>query len=78
MSAAPAVLRVLWPAFLVAGGAEFLFFSIFDPHELTFFGHPIEASRQAIYTVGFFCFWAVGSAASALTLLLAPPAAPPR
>lgn len=70
---ARAILGVLWPAFLVAGGAEFLFFSIFDPHELTFFGQPIEASRQAIYTVGFFCFWAIGSASAALTLFLARP-----
>lgn len=64
------ILWVLWPAFLVAGVAEGAFFSLFDPHELTLFGEPIEASRLAIYSIGFLCFWAMGSAASALTLLL--------
>lgn len=67
------LLWTLWPAFLVAGVAEFLFFSIFDPSELHAFGQPIEASRQAIYTVGFFCFWAVGAAAAALSLFLGRP-----
>lgn len=71
------VLLVLWPAFLVAGVGEFFFFSIFDPRELTFFGEPLEASRQAIYTVGFFAFWALGAASSALTLFLFRPADPP-
>lgn len=63
---------VLWPAFLVAAGAEFVFFSIFDPHDLTFFGRPIEASRTTVYSIGFFCFWSVGAASAALTLLLLP------
>lgn len=63
---------VLWPAFLVAAGAEFVFFSVFDPHDLTFFGRPIEASRQAVYSIGFFFFWSVGMASAALTLLLLP------
>jgi hypothetical protein len=67
------VLVALWPAFLVAGLAEFLCFSIFDPHDLTFFGRPVEASRQAVYTVGFFGFWVVGAASAALTLFLARP-----
>jgi hypothetical protein len=64
------VLWIAWPAFLVGAVAETLFFTIFDPHELTFFGEPFEASRLAIYTVGFLFFWAVGSAASALTMFL--------
>ena len=64
------ILWVLWPAFLVAGVAEGVFFSLFDPHELTFFGEPLEASRQAIYSIGFLCFWAMGASASALTVFL--------
>lgn len=64
------ILWVLWPSFLVAGVAEGAFFSLFDPHELMFFGEPIEASRQAIYSVGFLCFWALGAGASALTVFL--------
>jgi hypothetical protein len=61
---------VIWPAFLVAGVAELVFFSIFDPFELHFFGAPLEMSRQAIYTMGFFGFWALGIASSALTVFL--------
>jgi hypothetical protein len=61
---------ILWPAFLVAGAAEGLFFTVFDPIELYFFGSPLEMSRMAIYTMGFFGFWGLGAAASALTVLL--------
>jgi hypothetical protein len=62
---------VLWPAFLVAGVAEMFFFTLFDPHELHFFGDTIELSRTAIYTIGFFCFWAILAVSSAITLFLA-------
>ncbi len=64
------VMWVMWPGFLVAAAAETLFFTLFDPQELTFFGDPIEASRLAIYSVGFFFFWAVGAGSSALTCFL--------
>ena len=62
------ILWVVWPAFLVAGVAEAIFFTIFDPFDLHFFGAPLELSRQAIYTMGFFGFWGMAIAASALTL----------
>ncbi len=62
---------VIWPAFLVAGIAEIVFFSVFDPFELHFFGDSLEMSRQGIYTMGFFGFWGLGVASSALTLFLA-------
>jgi hypothetical protein len=61
---------VIWPAFLVAGVAELVFFSVFDPFDLHFFGAPLEMSRQAIYTMGFFGFWMLGIASSALTVFL--------
>ena len=64
------LLWILWPAFLVGGVAEALFFAIFDPQELTLFGEPLEWTRLGVYTVGFFFFWGVCSAASALTLFL--------
>lgn len=64
---------VIWPAFVVAGVAEVVFFTIFDPFDLHFFGAPLEMSRQAIYTMGFFGFWGVGIASSMLTLFLARP-----
>ena len=61
---------VIWPAFLVAGVAEAVFFTIFDPFDLHFFGAPLDLSREAIYTLGFFGFWALGMASSALTVFL--------
>ena len=61
---------VVWPAFLVAAVAETVFFTIFDPFDLHFFGAPLELSREAIYTLGFFGFWALGIASSALTVFL--------
>lgn len=67
---------VIWPAFLVAAVAELVFFSIFDPFELHFFGAPLDLTREAIYAMGFFGFWGMGIASSALTLYLgSPPAA---
>ena len=64
------LMRVLWPAFLVAGVAETIFFTVFDPFDLHFFGAPLAWSHEAIYTLGFFGFWALGVASSALTLFL--------
>jgi hypothetical protein len=77
MSAAPAslpwlarVARIGWPAFLVAGVAEIVFFSVFDPFELHFFGAPLELTRLEIYTMGFFGFWGLAFASAALALWL--------
>ena len=64
------LLWVIWPAFLVAGVAEKLFFSLFDPSELRFFGTPAGLSPEAFYTLGFFGFWILGIASSALTVFL--------
>ena len=61
---------VIWPAFLVAGAGEVIFFTIFDPFDQHFFGETLEMSRQAIYTMGFFGFWGLGIASSALTVFL--------
>ena len=58
---------VFWPSFLVAGAAEGLFFTAFDPTELTFFGEPVTWSRLAVYSTGFFAFWVVAAASSAFT-----------
>ena len=61
---------ILWPAFLVAGIAEGIAFSLFDPHDLHLFGAPVNLDRTAIYSIGFFLFWAFAAASSALTCLL--------
>ena len=61
---------ILWPAFLVAGIAEGITFSLFDPSDMHLFGQPVELGRTAVYSIGFFLFWAFASASSALTCLL--------
>lgn len=62
---------VLWPAFLMACVAELVFFSLFDPADLSLFGVPIEAGRMSVYAAGFFGFWALAAGSSALTVFLA-------
>ena len=61
---------ILWPSFIVAGMAEAVFFTAFDPQELVVLGEPVMLSRTAVYSIGFFAFWAVTAIASALTCFL--------
>jgi hypothetical protein len=61
------LIYILWPSFIVAGAAEALFFTVFDPQDLSVFGEPLNATRTAIYSTGFFMFWAFSAASSALT-----------
>ena len=64
-------LQILWPAFLMAGVLEMLVFALVDPSDLQWLGGvPIQASRQAVYTLAFLTFWAVIAAAGAITTLL--------
>jgi hypothetical protein len=63
---------VLWPAFLMGGAATAVVFSVMDPGELNFFGHPVEASRHAVYTVGFLVAWLFCALSSGLTLYTMP------
>lgn len=63
---------VLWPAFLMGGAATALVFSVVDPGDLSVFGHPIEASRQAVYTVSFLMAWLFCALSSGLTLYTMP------
>lgn len=63
-------MQVLWPAFLVTVIAEGLMFSLIDPHELVVVGLHLGDSRLAAYTIGFFVFWMLISAACALTWVL--------
>ena len=63
-------IAVLWPSFLVAALAEFAIFAVVDPAAVHLpAGEPL--SRPAAYTIGFFAFWALGAASSALTLYFA-------
>lgn len=62
---------IAWPAFLLAGVLEMIVFALVDPQSLHWFGQPLAWSREAVYTLAFFVFWALTMASSALTTLLA-------
>jgi len=62
---------VLWPSFLVACVMEMVFFTLFDPIEMHLLGNPLAMGRQAVYSIGSFCFWIMAAAASTLTIYLA-------
>jgi hypothetical protein len=61
---------ILWPSFLAAGIGVGIIFTLVDPTELVVLGHPLHASRIAIYTLGFFVLWVLCAAASALSCFL--------
>lgn len=61
---------IAWPAFLVAGLLELVVFGLVDPQDLQWFGHPLALSRQGVYTLSFFVFWALTMVSSGLTTLL--------
>ena len=61
---------ILWPSFIVGGAAEAVFFTLFDPSDLSIFGESLGLSRLAVYSVGFFLFWLFAAASSAFTCFL--------
>ena len=61
---------IVWPGFLAAIAAEIVFFAMFDPLD---FNMRLHLSREAVYTIGFIAFWALGMLSSALTLFLQRP-----
>jgi hypothetical protein len=65
------LMRVAWPAFLAACVLELVVFAMVDPNDLHWAGQPVALSRQSIYTVSFFVFWAISIGSNALTALLA-------
>ena len=56
---------VLWPSFLLAGVADGVFFTVFDPVALLECEGEPPMGRMAAYSVGFFLFWLLGAGASA-------------
>ncbi|MCK7496295.1 MAG: hypothetical protein MZW92_39280 [Comamonadaceae bacterium] len=61
------LIHILWPSFLVAGVADIIFTSLFDPLEIMYRGEPLIEQRLAAYTIGFFTFWLLGIASSMMT-----------
>lgn len=61
---------ILWPSFLVGGIAEAVFFTLIDPADMFILGEPMEFNRTAVYSAGFFLFWAFAATSSAFTCFL--------
>lgn len=61
------LVSILWPSFLIAGAADVLFFTLFDPMQFLYREEPVFGSYLGAYSVGFFFFWLMGIGSSALT-----------
>lgn len=61
------LIQILWPSFLVAGVADVIFTTLFDPLEIMYRGEALIEHRIAAYTVGFFVFWLLCITSSMLT-----------
>lgn len=62
------LILILWPSFLAACLAEFVFFSLVDPQTLYLLGQPVHYSSTATYSIGFFAFWGLCGFSSWATL----------
>jgi hypothetical protein len=62
---------IVWPAFVSACLLEAFVFSVIDPSELHWSGFTVQPSRQAVYTMAFFCFWLISMVCSGLAWWLA-------
>ena len=69
---------VSWCSFMAASVGTMVFFAIVDP--APFAGAPTVdgSSRMTLYSLGFFFFWSICAGASALTIFMMKPPAPPR
>ena len=67
MTVGKRLIYILWPSFIVAGIAEGVFFTLFDPMDLRLFDQELGLSRMAVYSIGFFAFWLFAAGSSALT-----------
>jgi hypothetical protein len=66
-----AVFTVVWISFLSAAVGTMVFFAVFDPVDLSgVFDEDLEINRDAGYATGFFFFWLLSLACSALTAFL--------
>ena len=65
------IAEVLWPSFLAAAVGTMVFFAWIDPDLLVMAAErQTDWSHTAIYSVGFFFFWALTALASGLTTWL--------
>ena len=66
------VIWILWPAFIAAGIAEVVFFTVIDPKQLFLLGQPIELAALTTYSIGFFLFWVLCIGSSLMTYFMLP------
>ena len=66
------IIWILWPAFIAAGIAEVVFFTIIDPKQLFLLGQPIELAALTTYSIGFFLFWVLCIGSSLMTYFMLP------
>jgi hypothetical protein len=66
------IIWVLWPAFIAAGIAEIVFFTVIDPQQLFLLGQPVALSAINTYSIGFLLFWLLCSGSSLMTWLMLP------
>ena len=66
------VIWVFWPAFIAAGIAETIFFTMIDPEQLYLFGQRVEWSLTATYSTGFLLFWMICICSSLMTYFMMP------
>ncbi|MDJ0654201.1 MAG: hypothetical protein QNJ40_08615 [Xanthomonadales bacterium] len=65
------IAEVLWPSFLAAAVGTMVFFALIDPDLLLMAAErQADWSQTAIYSVGFFSFWALTALSSGLTTWL--------
>lgn len=64
------LMSIVWPAFVMAGVGDLLFFTVIDPSQLYFLGNPVELGPIATYSIGFLLFWLLAAASSAFTCFL--------
>jgi hypothetical protein len=61
---------LFWPSFIIAVLATVVFYSVFDPAELTLHGHPLFADKLTAYSVFMLISWAFGALNTSIVLLL--------
>lgn len=71
----PRALTVAWTSFLAASLGTMVFFAFVDPTPVVAVLRPTDTlpSRTALYSLGFFFFWAVCALASTFTATLLTP-----
>jgi len=66
------VIWVLWPAFIAAGIAEVVFFTVIDPKQLYLLGEAVELPDMATYSIGFLLFWLMCAGSSLMSWFMLP------